>query len=193
MEKPIDLTRTFAMQAPADLMTVDLDAITKNAREIVDAVDAANKKAPTDRELESEFYDLKRKYEEATFHASQAEKSCNRAAARVRYFEDTLKKLKATVPESEYERLMAKFRAGERVYGYSQIFKAITSAEQDVFDARNFFHQMQRINNARAQDLKRFKEHSLPRLNELQALVAQADENYSILKNTARRKGLGRW
>jgi hypothetical protein len=193
MEKAIDLTKTFAMQAPADLMVVDLEAITKNARAVVDGVAEANAHPPTDQDLQNEYYQLKAESEKVHFNAKQAEQSCNRAAERVRYFENRLKLLKGTVPESEYERLLAKYMAGERVYGHAESFRQIVITEQDLIDARNFFQQMQKISLDRAKTLKNFEKHSLGRMNELKPIVAKQDADYSFIKGTARTKGWGRW
>lgn len=153
----------------------------------------ANKRPPTDQDLQNEYYQLKAAYEKLSFNAKQAEQTVNRAANRVKFFQNQLALLKGTIPSGEYDRLLAKFKAGERVYGYAETFRKIVQCEEDLADALDFLKRMRNINTSCTMGLKEFEKEALLRLEELKPIVAKQDADYSYIKGTARTKGWGRW
>jgi hypothetical protein len=175
----------------------DLNAFNEEISKKVAAHNAelaeANKRPPTNDDLNNEFCQLRSTYTQLCFDAKQAEGSVNRAANRVKYFENRLKLLKGTIPTEEYGRLLAKFTDGERVYRYAETFRCLSHAEEDLTSSIDFFDRMKRIGTVAALRLKEFEKHQLARLEELKKIVAKNDADYSFIHGTARSKGWGRW
>lgn len=182
----MDLTRTavFGNLGP---VVVDLDAAVKSARKNVDAVNAANKKEPTPDDLKSECVALENTHEELARRCKQAEGTANRAADRVRGFENRLKTLKEACSETDLTNYKAK-----RGW-YNAAASRIAECEQDLVDAKDFFNRMKAISVDAAKNLKAWEKQWLKRLEELKPIVAKNDANYSFIKGTSRTRGWGRW
>ena len=175
----------------------DLDAFNQEISTKVAAHNArlaeANKQAPTDQDIQNEYYQLRAEYEKRGFNAKQSEATVNRAADRAKHFQNQLKLLKGTIPAGEYDTLLVKFRAGERVYRHAETFRKIGELEEDLATAIDFFNRMKLISVDTAKTLQAFEEHGLARLQELKPIVAEQDAAYSFIKGTSRSKGWGRW
>jgi hypothetical protein len=166
----------------------DLDAfnqeISTKVAEHNRALAEANKQAPTDQDIQNEYYQLRAEYDKRTFNAKQAEGTANRAAERVKYFESRLKMLTSACSETD----LANFR--NKHGWYNEAASLIGECEEDLAGAIEFFNRMKAISVDTAKTLKAF---NVARLEELKPIVAKQDAAYSFIKGTARAKGWGRW
>jgi hypothetical protein len=166
-----------------DLIAFNQEISTKVAAHNA-ALAEANKQAPTDQDIQNEYYQLRAEYDKRTFNAKQAEGTANRAAERVKYFEGRLKMLKSACSATD----LANFR--NKHGWYNQAAGLIDECEEDLASAVDFFKRMKAISVDTAKTLKTF---DVARLEELKPIVAKQDAAYSFIKGTDRANGWGRW
>lgn len=167
----------------------EAEAMSKARRET--EAKAQPKREPTEAEIRNELAVLEREAEELYHYAKQSESSCKRAAQRVHHFESRLKLLRDSVPNVDL--LLAKYKAGERVYTFARVLSAIEVTQQNYDDALRLFDGQRNIAVDWDKRLKNFHQHRLPRLEELQKKVREWDTLYSVQHGTDRTRGIGRW
>src|SRR5260370_27843400 len=147
-------------------------------------LDEANTKPPSDQDIQDEYYQLRAEYTKRQERATQAEATCNRAAERVRFFENRLKLLREGCTETDLANKKSKGAF------YNSAVNFIAGVEEDLADSVSFFDRMKAISVDAAKNLKAF---NVERFQELKPIVAKQDVNYSFVHGTARTQGWGRW
>jgi chromosome segregation ATPase len=167
----------------------------KTAGEVITAVEQttaehnrklaeANKRLPTNQEIQDEYYQLRSELTKRQERAAYAETTVNRAAARVRFFEGRLKTLKESCTEADFAAKKSKSAF------YNPAVNLMVGVEEDLATAVSFFDRMKAIGVDTAKTLKAF---NVARLQELKPIVEKQDQAYSFIHGTDRTKGWGRW
>lgn len=176
-----DLIGSVAMNAPAELVTVNLDEVTKTARKVVDAVDKANTpKEPTDDQLRAEWSTLEQQHRELEHYAAQSEASTNAQSEHVRVIEKRLKAAEALIPADILETTLAAYQKGGRVYRHVAACRGILALREIFDEAKDIFARKRRIGADWAARKKAFAEHNLPRLLELREIIKKQDNDYAV-------------